>query len=594
MRMKAPVVIPILLVVLPVLGCSRVIMLPAGPAPLRIVPAEGPIPGIPDEVRYADFWIRRLEDPDAVFLGPEAIERFVAYYLDLYGKQLQSSDGLARTMALISLARIDDLRVSEKLVEVMRHDKVPIVRVYAWEALHARQDQLSAEQRAAWVEAGFELAGKNFLWGDLRVGLVGVMAVGGPTPRNKRMLEHLFLNSNSLYPGDIRMLEAMGDLLAEWKSPDIIKGLIRSMEDIDRACRAELILRRVNGDIPHSTTLHRLGSKATWEITQKRWAKWFVETDPQEVPAGSDSGYKGHGTLLPRGEKIADTLDPKWRKDLELANFRIRQLDVGFAIDSTGSMGPTVQWIQRDVGKMMRTFELISREPRMGVVLFRDYGDEYVTNVIPLSDSADALSKALSGATAKGGGDIPEAVYTALVKLLLEQKWSRAQSARRVIVLMGDAPPHEATLQKLEQLIPLCVKKGFVFYTFKIRSRYVNVLNRPNYDPDLTSFDKIAEWGNGRSFWVDFWQRRARMHLGCALPTDPDLPERTIFREVLTAAVAEGYRDRVIPFVNVLLQYVERPWEEKRGHFPPYVPPKPSKSRPPPRPPVKPHDPQER
>ncbi|HUU96135.1 MAG TPA: HEAT repeat domain-containing protein, partial [Phycisphaerae bacterium] len=187
---------------------------------------------------------------------PEAIERFVTYYLDLYGKQLQSSDGLARTMALISLARIDDPRVSEKLVEVMRHDKVPIVRVYAWEALHARQDQLSAEQRAAWVEAGFELAGKNFLWGDLRVGLVGVMAVGGPTPRNKRMLEHLFLNSNSLYPGDIRMLEAMGDLLAEWKSPDIIKGLIRSMEDIDRACRAELILRRVNGDTPHSTTLH--------------------------------------------------------------------------------------------------------------------------------------------------------------------------------------------------------------------------------------------------------------------------------------------------------------------------------------------------
>ncbi len=78
MRIQARIGFPLYILLLPVLGCSRVLVSPGGPPPLLIVPAEGPVPGVPDEVRYADFWIRRLEDPDAVLLGPEAIDRFNA------------------------------------------------------------------------------------------------------------------------------------------------------------------------------------------------------------------------------------------------------------------------------------------------------------------------------------------------------------------------------------------------------------------------------------------------------------------------------------------------------------------------------------
>ena len=72
---------------------------------------------------------------------------------------------------VISPARLDDPRSTERLVRVMLKDRSPIVRVYAWEALHARQDRLTPQQRGLWVKTAFDLAEKNYLWGDLRIGV---------------------------------------------------------------------------------------------------------------------------------------------------------------------------------------------------------------------------------------------------------------------------------------------------------------------------------------------------------------------------------------------------------------------------------------
>lgn len=518
--------------------------------------------------------------------SPEAIERATTFYLDLYGKYLKTVDPLARTMVVISLAKLDDPRSTETLLHVMAKDASPIVRVYAWEAIHARQDRLTPAQRQRWVEVGFELARKNYLWGDLRVGLVGAMAVGGPTPPNKELFKALFIHTNSLAPGDMRTLDAMGELLAQWKSPDLVAGLIDAMRFLDSAWRAEHVLRHLTSDVPHSgREMWNLGSTATWYRTYHRWSQWFRQAGLKEI-APERSAYRGRSALLPCGEKITDSADPKWRKELELEKFRLRQLDVGFVIDSTGSMGPSLRWIQGDVVRMMRAFELISREPRIGVTLYRDYRDKYLVHPIPLSGRADALAAALRGADARGGGDIPEAVYCGLLAIAKLYRWS-GPSARKVVVLMGDAPPHKEELKRIEQLVAFGAKRGFVFYAVKVRSRYG--FKRPNYDPELTTFDRIAEIGGGRSFWVDFHSIHARRYRrGVAVPRSPDAPERVILREVLKAAIATGYEDRVNAFVNVLEQYIDRPRPEKRNPIPPYRPPGPHRPGPPPRDPQEP------
>ena len=42
----------------------------------RLVPAEDPIPGIPSDVEFADYWIRKTPDPDRVIMTSEQVNEF--------------------------------------------------------------------------------------------------------------------------------------------------------------------------------------------------------------------------------------------------------------------------------------------------------------------------------------------------------------------------------------------------------------------------------------------------------------------------------------------------------------------------------------
>jgi len=522
---------------------------------------------------------------------PDAIERTAKYYLDLYGRYARSADPLARAMVAIGLAGLDDPRATDRLIAMTLSDRTPLVRVYAWEALHARLPRLTDVQRIQWTRAGFRLDSHRWLRGDLRVGLVDALGAGGPTPPNKARFRRLFQTTNSRAPGDMRTLDAMGRLLAHWKSPDLIRHLADAMAKEDTAWRAEYVLRRLGADVGRATRgIRKVGSVVAWREARQAWLSWLARQRPAPTE-GQESQWQVVSALLPGGEKITDAGDPRWRKDLELERFHLKQLDVGFLIDSTGSMGPCVRWIQRDVVRLMRAFEIISREPRIGVTFYRDYKDDYLVKPIPLSDQAQVLSAAMKNVSAGGGKDIPEAVYAGLKGMLHTYRWSGA-SARKIIVLLGDAPPHENELEDLETLIGSGVKRGFVFYAVKIRSRYDRKHKRPNYDPKLATFDKIAALGGGRSFWVDFHElhRRHQRHWGYASPRPAEAPERIILREVLKAAMAEGYEDRVNHFVNVLEQFIERSGPETRRPIPPYRKPK---RRPPPRKPRPRRDPQD-
>ena len=60
--------------------------------------------------------------------------------------------------------------------------------------------------------------------------------------------------------------------------------------------------------------------------------------------------------------------------------------------------------------------------------------------------------------------------------------------------------------------------------------------------------------------------------MGVAPPQDDKDSDRVILREVLKALLEEGYRDRVDPFVNVLIEYVDARVKEKRNPFGEYTP----------------------
>lgn len=121
--------------------------------------------------------------------------------------------------------------------------------------------------------------------------------------------------------------------------------------------------------------------------------------------------------------------------------------DVVFAIDTTGSMKDDIEKLRKVWIPQM--FEKIKefKNLRLGLLLYRDYGDTYKWMNLPVkkfefTTRVEDLRKNLNSFYIHGteGGDIPEAVYEALFASMEYYKWR--PDAERKIILIGDAEPH--------------------------------------------------------------------------------------------------------------------------------------------------------
>jgi len=541
----------------------------------------------------------------------ERVEKIVSHYIEMYGKHLRSPEWVTRAMAVISLAKIDDARITDVLLSAAEKDRDAHVSAYAWEALHARTPSLTAAQRARWLAAGCKLVQRDALRGALRTGFIRAIGSAEPTRDHQRAFLRLFAGANLSAREDQEVLSAMRETVVAWKSPDLIRRLVTEMGNINTAHRAERVLSGLGATVPSGRTLEyqttakestvkgqkwvthtRLGSKAAWSKVRRAWADWLRRTKPGG-PGGDDLvPYAGRSALIAPAEKITDPTSRKWTKDLELPRFSLKAFDVNFVLDSTESMRMTMAWIKTDVARMMRALRLISRRPRMGVTLYRDYASgmrredylvtvsstpsrygsgrgNYVVKLAPMMSDADRLAKAVQGASAYGGGDTPEAVYEAIWAAVNKNTWSR--SGAKLIVLVGDAPPHAKTMDKIKALVRESAGKGFRFLCVKVSNAYRQVPVRQKYN-DVTcdleaSFDLIAEWGNGKAVALSpdtpysprtpvMYDRTGRRSSVRDRTSSRPAGHYRIIGEVLKSQLAEYYHDRVDPFVRVLLELV--------------------------------------
>ena len=118
-------------------------------------------------------------------------------------------------------------------------------------------------------------------------------------------------------------------------------------------------------------------------------------------------------------------------------------LDVAFVIDSTGSMGEEIARIQKTILDIAADLEGSEFDPqlRMGLVEYRDRGDDFLTHTVNLTSDIDAFEGAVSQLQAGGGGDFPEDMNAALERTLNRLEW-REGRALRLVFVVADAPPH--------------------------------------------------------------------------------------------------------------------------------------------------------
>jgi Mg-chelatase subunit ChlD len=120
------------------------------------------------------------------------------------------------------------------------------------------------------------------------------------------------------------------------------------------------------------------------------------------------------------------------------------KVEVVFCLDTTGSMGGLIEGAKKKIWSICNQIAGGKPTPdlKVGLVAYKDRGDEYITKVTDLTDDLDAIHGQVKGFSAGGGGDAPESVNQALDDAVNKIKWSKDKRTLRIIFLVGDAPPH--------------------------------------------------------------------------------------------------------------------------------------------------------
>jgi Mg-chelatase subunit ChlD len=147
------------------------------------------------------------------------------------------------------------------------------------------------------------------------------------------------------------------------------------------------------------------------------------------------------------------------------------RIEVCFVLDTTGSMGGLIEGAKQKIWSIAN--EMISAQPtpelKLGLIGYRDRGDEYVVKSFSLTDDIDAIYGHLREFQAGGGGDAPESVNEALAEAIHKMPWSGDSKVLKIIFLVGDAPPHMdyPNVPKYPDLCREAAKKDLIINTIQ-------------------------------------------------------------------------------------------------------------------------------
>ena len=120
------------------------------------------------------------------------------------------------------------------------------------------------------------------------------------------------------------------------------------------------------------------------------------------------------------------------------------KIQVVFLLDATGSMSGLIGTAKEKIWSIAGSFTQTVPTPKIeiGMIFYRDRGDEFITKQIPMGTPMDDLYEELMTIQAAGGGDMPESVNQALWEAVTDMQWDKDKDTYRAIFLVGDCPPH--------------------------------------------------------------------------------------------------------------------------------------------------------
>jgi hypothetical protein len=188
-----------------------------------------------------------------------------------------------------------------------------------------------------------------------------------------------------------------------------------------------------------------------WDDSQnlERFLEYRAELHEAQLPGLLDFGEQDHQTAASAaGALSAHTT-----------------LDVALVIDTTGSMGDELTYLQSELDALSSAIELEypNAEQRWSLVVYRDEGDEYVARAFDFRAAGEEFRAELGRQSSGGGGDFPEASEAALAAMN-QLAWRADAATARLAFWVTDAPHHAERVGSLRDAIAVAQAQGIHLY----------------------------------------------------------------------------------------------------------------------------------
>ena len=211
----------------------------------------------------------------------------------------------------------------------------------------------------------------------------------------------------------------------------------------------------------------KLGNTTIWRAKTDNtgkaelWRDFFKsETKTDSTELKLEFEYEGKRTEISKVKTFEQGINAA---QIKTACSERNKVDIFFMVDATGSMADEIRYLQVELDDIIQKIHNQQSELdlRIGSLVYRDHGDEYLTRKSSLSSDINETLGFLRKQSASGGGDYPEAVDVALEESVANEDWNDDALARILFIVL-DAPSHTQpeVIARLELQLRLAAKKG--------------------------------------------------------------------------------------------------------------------------------------
>jgi Mg-chelatase subunit ChlD len=319
--------------------------------------------------------------------------------------------------------------------------------------------------------------------------------------------------------------------LASIATPELVEELVERTSKT----KNEFVQKRVMEVLTRMLPTAGAKDRAAWQAWWSANAKTHVPA-PWSTP---DRTERGPGTVA--GTIVERAFD-----------LRDDGLEVAIVIDSTGSMQLAIDAARDAVDEIVAMLSGIAPKLRLGLVHYKDLGDMGggAALLVPLTKDQKRVRERLGKLIASGGGDIPESVDRG-IEVALEREMGWTRGANRMLLVIGDAPPHPAKHAALLETVkrayeaPFSGGRGPVTGAKSKLKPFITSAIATNRQAKAT-FDEIAAAGGGASVVLDVQN---------ASQGGPGTAVEQLVEHVLALSFGSQYQGQMKLFARTFFEY---------------------------------------